>query len=459
MERERKVVMVPYLAFGHMMPFYQLSLALVKHGFHVYYISTPNNISRLPAPPHTLSHLLHFVPFPMPLLPTCPLPIGAEATVDLAPEMVPRLAEAYDLLRQPVKEFVASLSPDWLIIDFLAHWMVDIGRELSVPVLCFSAFAAATKLFFGPPQYLIGEGRKRVRSTVESLTKPPPWVDFPSKVAFKHFEAFGTLMGFYGGEKPPADRICKSLEGCRAVAIRTCNEFEGEYLHAYAKALGKPVIPTGLLAPQPTKKTNFTDEKWIDSFRWLDNEKEKSVTFVGFGSECKLKREEIHEIARGLELSGLPFLWALRKPSWAVLDDDTDLFPRNFLQNTSKRGRVCIGWAPQMEILAHSSVGASLFHSGWGSVIETIQFGHRLVVLPMMVDQGLNARLLVEKGLAVEVERGEDGSFSAEGIAKALREAVVAGDGDESLRKAAAVASDHELQEKYVYEFVKFLET
>ncbi|CAL5397596.1 unnamed protein product [Camellia sinensis] len=34
------------------------------------------------------------------------------------------------------------------------------------------------------------------------------------------------------------------------------------------------------------------------------------------------------------------------------------------------------------------------------------------VVLPIVIDQPSNARLLVEKGLAIEVERGEDGSFS-----------------------------------------------
>ena len=41
----------------------------------------------------------------------------------------------------------------------------------------------------------------------------------------------------------------------------------------------------------------------------------------------------------------------------------------------------------------------------------------------------MNASLLVDKDLAVEVERGKDGSFDRDGIAKALRLAMVAEEG------------------------------
>lgn len=218
----------------------------------------------------------------------------------------------------------------------------------------------------------------------------------------------------------------------------------------------KPVIPVGLLVPEPPKKINFTDKKWMDTFHWLDNQKEKSVIFVGFGSECRLTQEEIHAIARGLEISEIPFLWVLRRPHWANCDD-TDILPIDFIKNTLEKGRVCFGWAPQMEILAHPSVGASLFHSGWGSAIEALQFGHRIVVLPFAMDQALNARFLVEKGLAIEVERGEDGAFTGEGIAKALTDAVVVGVGGERLREVAAIVSDRELQQGYMDEFINFL--
>ena len=130
------------------------------------------------------------------------------------------------------------------------------------------------------------------------------------------------------------------------------------------------------------------------------------------------------------------------------------------VKKTSNKGRVCIGWAPQQKFLAHPSIGGSLFHSGWGSVIETLQFGHNLLVLPFINDEPLNARFLVDKGLAIEVERGEDGSFSREDIAKSLREAMVLEKG-ESMRiktsEAAAIVGDQELHRHYIASFVHFL--
>lgn len=43
----------------------------------------------------------------------------------------------------------------------------------------------------------------------------------------------------------------------------------------------------------------------------------KSAVFVGFGSECKLRKD--FEIAYGLEVSELLFLRAPRKPSWQLM--------------------------------------------------------------------------------------------------------------------------------------------
>ncbi|CAL5338647.1 unnamed protein product [Camellia sinensis] len=150
------------------------------------------------------------------------------------------------------------------------------------------------------------------------------------------------------------------------------------------------------------------------------------------------------------------FLWALRKPTWAI--EDLDSVPIEFTDRTLERGRVSFGRAPQREILEHPSIGGSLFHAGWGSVIETLQFGHSMVVLPLIIDQGLNARLMVEKGLAIEAERSEDGSFSRDDIAKALKQAMVSKEGDEMrarLREAAKMAGHQKLHDGDEHEDTK----
>lgn len=467
MERETKkihVVLLPPPAFGHMIPFYQLGVALAKAGVYVSYISTPKNIQRLPQPPKHLSPMINFVSIPLPVLDSNPLPQGVEASVDVPMDhQVQYLTKAFDLLQKPLEKFVVEHSPDWLIIDFITPWAADVGQDCGVPVLGFSPFSAASMLFFGPPEYLTGDGQKRVRSSLESLTSPPDWVTFPSLVAYRCFEAAGTLTRIFGEDATgmsPATRIAKTINVCQAVALRTSRELGGEYLTLYAKLIGKPVIPAGLLPPEKPKERQIEDDSWIETFKWLDQQEPKSVVFVGFGSECKLSREQVYEIAYGLEESEIPFLWVLRKPNWA--NDVVDALPPGFFERNfdDRKQKVCIGWAPQMEILAHPSIAGSLFHAGWGSAIEALQFGHYLVVLPFVVDQGLNARFLVEKGLAIEVERGEDGSFRRSDIATAVRQAMVGKEGEgmrARSRDVAAVVGNRELHDGYIAKFVEYL--
>ncbi|KAL6290339.1 hypothetical protein ACE6H2_007849 [Prunus campanulata] len=460
------VVMLPWSAFGHMMPFFQLSIALAKAKVHVSFISTPKNIQRLPKISPDLQPFIHLVSIPFPALTSGFLPEGAEATVDIPFEKMDNFKIAYDLLQQPIKQFIGDQLPDWIIVDFSAHWAVEIGKEFGVPLVYFSVFCAATCVFLTSLENISKANTDHdVLPSPESLTSPRDFGTFRSTIAYRKHEAVDMHAGFYelnDSGISDSDRHNKILLACQAVAMRSCNEFEGEYLEAYKNKIGKLVIPTGLLPPeQPSAKREISSDGSPNNviFDWLDKQKPKSVVFVGFGSECKLSKEQVFEIAHGLELSELPFLWALRKPKWA--NSEADALPPGFVERTSEKGLVCLGWVAQMEILGHPSVGGSLFHSGWGSVIETLQFGHVLVVLPFIIDQPLNARLLVEKDLAVEVKRTEDESFCKDDIAKTLRHAMVAEEGEKlrsNARKAAKVFGDHKLhQDHYLGQFVHYL--
>ncbi|KAL6124107.1 hypothetical protein ACLB2K_076622 [Fragaria x ananassa] len=464
MVKELHVVMLPWSAFGHLMPFFQLSIALAKAKVHVSFISTPRNIERLPKIIPDLQPFIHLVPIPFPPLEPDFLPEGAEASVDVPVQQYANLQVAVDLLQTPIKQFIADKMPDWIIADFFTHWVVDIAKEYAVPVAYFSVFSAATCVFFGPPEHLTGATRNGVLPTIQSLTSPPEWITFPSLLALKDYEAVKRLLSWEVNKTGMcfAWRLAKIVSASQVLAIRTCSEIEGDYLEVYKKITGKPVIPTGVLPPdQPGKRAEGEVNSDASMFDWLDKQKPRSVVFVGFGSECRLSKEQVHEIAHGLELSELPFIWGLRKPNSTRSHEVDDFLPLGFTDRTSEKGLVCFGWVPQMEILGHPSIGGSVFHSGWGSVIETLQFGHCLVVLPFMYDQPLNARLLVEKGLAAEVKRNEDGSFNREEIAKSLRLAMVEEEGEQlrsNARKAAAVIGDHKLQhDHYIGAFVDYL--
>ena len=88
------------------------------------------------------------------------------------------------------------------------------------------------------------------------------------------------------------------------MAGRSCVEYEGEYLNLLGNLMGKPVIPVGLLpSEKPAEGTEIqiSNGSWVRNFKWLNNQNPKSVVFVGFGSECKLAKDQVHEIAYGLE--------------------------------------------------------------------------------------------------------------------------------------------------------------
>ncbi|XP_059301604.1 putative UDP-rhamnose:rhamnosyltransferase 1 [Lycium ferocissimum] len=460
------VVMVPWLAFGHVLPFFQLSIGLAKEGVHVSFISTPRNIKRLPKVPPNLAPSVNLVEFPLPALDSNLLPEDAEATLDIPSDKVQYLMVAYDLLKQPIKHFITREKPDWIIVDFSPYWVAEIARDLDIPILQFSVFTAATLQFFGQLDSGHEVQKKESKPLHELLLSPPQCGDFQSTVAYKKYEVaelFAAIAAENASGKSSMEREAIVGNASRAMALRTCAEFESEYL-VQPRNYKKPLIPVGLLLPEELpvdERTLACQPNWKKISKWLDEQKPRSVVFVGFGSECKFSKNQVHEIAKGIQLSGLPFMLILQKPRWAL--NDIDALPSGFIAATEGRGLVHIGWAPQKEILAHPSIGGSLFHAGWGSAIETLQHGHVLVVLPFVFDQGLNARLLVEKGVAIEVKRNEeDGSFSGNDIAMSLREAMVLKEGEElraRARKVAAIFGDRKLHDSYVKNVVEYLKS
>lgn len=108
---------------------------------------------------------------------------------------------------------------------------------------------------------------------------------------------------------------------------------------------------------------------------------------------------------------------------------------------TQSKGLVVLGWAPQQEILAHPAIGGCLFHSGWGTTAEALGHGLPLVLLPMVSDQGLTPKLLVEKQVGYEVPRNEDSSFSRDVVAASVRRVLVEEEGEQLKLKAAEMQS------------------
>ncbi|KAM7523824.1 hypothetical protein LguiA_013726 [Lonicera macranthoides] len=446
------IAMFPWLAFGHITPYLELAKLLAQKGHKISFISTPKNINRLPKIPPNLTTLINLIKIPLPQVEN--LPQNAEATTDLPYDKVQYLKIAYDAMSGSIEEFLQVERPDWIFYDFAPFWVGPIAAKLGIPSAFFWILNAACLGFFGPVEVLkYGDDD---RKPPEGLTVPPKWVPFETTVAFRLFEVVKMIDAFTGNDSGVTDlfRIGACIEGCDLLAVKSCSEFESEWFKLLQELHRKTILPVGLLPPTAHNSgITENDESWLVTKKWLDKQEKGSVVYVAFGSEAKPSQNELTEIALGLELSGLPFYWVLRKQRGPT---DTELIelPNGFEERTKGRGVVCTSWAPQFKILSHDSVGGFLTHSGWGSVVEAVALGRALILLTFLADQGLNARVLEEKKMGYCIPRNElDGSFTSDSVAKSLRLVMVEEGGKvykDKVKEVSGLFGDRDRQDNYV---------
>lgn len=241
----------------------------------------------------------------------------------------------------------------------------------------------------------------------------------------------------------------------KIVLVKGFREIEGEYVDYLSDLLGKKFVPVGPLVQNPSYDKSDSS-KIMD---WLDDKAKGLTVYVSFGSEYFLKQEDMHELAHGLELCNLNFIWVVRFPKGEKKTLEESL-PLGFLDRVGERGLVVEGWAPQAEILVHDSIGGFVSHCGCSSMMESMKFGVPIIAMPMHLDQPLNARLVGKIGVGEEVERSEVGKLEREEVAAVIRRVVVEESGG-GVRENARLMSERikakgdEEVEDVVMEFVK----
>ncbi|EOA25746.1 hypothetical protein CARUB_v10019108mg [Capsella rubella] len=450
------VAMFPWLAFGHFVPYLELSKLMVQKGHTVSFISTPRNIDRLlPRLPEDVSSAINFVKLPFPG--HNKLPEDAEATIDVPLHLGSYLKIAFDGLQVPLTEFLESSKPDWLLQDFAPYWLPPIASRLGIKNAYFSAYNCACFAIHKPP------GFEEYRTSPEDFLTSPKWVPFETPAFCQQFESKFIFNGFMlessEGDIADVDRIAGVLNGCDIFVVRSSNEYEAEWFTLVQQLYGKPVIPVGVLPPKPEEKFKDTDT-WLATKKWLDSRETNSVVYVSFGTEAKPSQTELNAIALGLELSGLPFFWVLRtqRGPW---DTEPLELPEGFEERTADRGMVWRGWVEQLRTLSHDSIGLVLSHSGWSTIIEAVRFAKPMVMLSFVYDQGFNLRVVEEKKIGRMILRDDTtGSFTKEDVTKSLRLVMDEEEGKvyrENVKDMKKVFGDMEQQDRYVDSFLDYL--
>ncbi|KAK8952748.1 UDP-glycosyltransferase 78D2 [Platanthera guangdongensis] len=198
-------------------------------------------------------------------------------------------------------------------------------------------------------------------------------------------------------------RMGQRLPRAAAVVLPTLAAFEQD-LFVYGK-LNLPLLigPLNLLSPT----TPISDKEHC--LPWLDSYASSSVAYVAFGTVAFLPPAELAELAHGLEDSGVPFLWSIKKDLRSGLPD-------GFEERTRLRGKL-VSWAPQVPVLSHPAVGVFVSHCGWNSTLESISAGVVMLCKPIFADQRMVARAMEEM---LGVGRYFDDVITREGFVTAV---------------------------------------
>ncbi|XP_004236774.1 UDP-glycosyltransferase 79B6 isoform X1 [Solanum lycopersicum] len=494
-----QIVMFPWLALGHIIPFLNLSNELAKKGHKISFL-LPKNAQIKLQNLNLYPNLITFHTLKIPHIHG--LPYGAETTADVPRSLETLLATAMDELYDEIKSFLQNLKPHFVFFDF-AHWVTEIALEIGdINTICYKLTSPATSaisLIRSPEKsvFMASTAAEKVRpppateiggiktlcyktvcpatsayslvrspeksvfmaSTAAEKVRPPP--GYPSTTVVLH-EHEAKLLEFlfqeYGKGVTIYERLTKGMTLCDAIALKTCREIEGTFGDYIATQFKKPVLYTGPVLPDPEKGP--LAEHGLSN--WLEKFEPGSVVFCAFGSQLILEKKQFQELVLGLELTGLPFLVVLKPPEGT--NSVEEALPEGFKERVQEKGLVLACWVPQLKILTHKSVGCFVSHCGYGSMWESLALCDcQLVLLPSANDQTLSARMMEQDlKVGVEVKKDENGWFSKESLCKAVK-CVMDKDSQvgclvkENHRKWKEVLSSPGFMSNYIDSFIQIL--
>ncbi|KAL2905714.1 UDP-glycosyltransferase 71A15 [Bienertia sinuspersici] len=318
------------------------------------------------------------------------------------------------LVKFAVEGRVQAGSTVGFVLDMFCSGMVDVADELNVPSYIFftSGVNMLNLLFYF--QSLV-DGKEVDIS--DEFNDPNVEFDVPG------FEARvkGSVVPAVFLDKENRSWMTlyqpRSFKKTKGILVNSFEELETYGIKALFDQVAEGsiprVYPVGPIL-QPNNKSRGGSQEQADEehsiMQWLDNQPSSSVVFLCFGSMGTFHESQVKEMANGIENSGHRFLWSLRKRPiegkvWVPNKQETfvEALPDGFLERTADRGKI-IGWAPQVSILGHSSVGGFVSHCGWNSTLESLWFGVPIAAWPLYAEQQLNAfELVKELGLAVDI--------------------------------------------------------
>ncbi|XP_058101318.1 crocetin glucosyltransferase 3-like isoform X2 [Magnolia sinica] len=418
------IVMFPFMAQGHIIPFLTLAKLLDdRTPYTITFVSTPLNIKNLQSslPPDTSIRLTS-----LPFNPSDHgLPSNAENTNSIPFHLFIHLCQATQTLQPSFYHLLTSISqqdcgpPLCIIGDIFLGWTVDVARQFDIFHVAFSSCGAYSMAAY----FSLWLHLPHAKTRLETFQLP----GFPETFRL-HRSQLASYLREADGSDPWSVYIQKQISLSLHSNGMLCNaieEMETTGLEIFRRIIaGIPVWCVGPLIPPSFIDSSSSSSSHslklslgrtgkepgisIDSCTsWLNLHHPRSVLYISFGSQNTISIPQMMELALGLEASGKPFIWVIRPPIGFDVSEDfrVEWLPEGFEERITetKRGMLVKKWAPQVEILSHGSIGGFLSHCGWNSMVESLSQGVPLIGWPMAAEQFYNAKMMEEELEAVRV--------------------------------------------------------
>ncbi|XP_027342911.1 UDP-glycosyltransferase 92A1 [Abrus precatorius] len=446
-ERKQSIVLFPFMAQGHIIPFLALALQLEKRkNYNIIIVNTSLNIKKLASTlPSNSSIKLIEIPFNSE---HHNLPPNTENTDVVPYHLVIRLIQASTTLRPAFKQLIQNIINQQqqlcIIADIFFGWTAGVAKELGVSHVIFSGcssfgLACYYSLWINLPHRRVDshhfflpdfpEARAIHRTQLPANISEADGIDAWSIFQRKNFSDWVNSDGFL---------------------FNTVQEFDSVGLNYFARKLNRPAWAIGpvLLSTGSGSRGKGGGIDPQLCREWLNTKPSNSVLFVCFGSMNTISGSQMMQLGTALERSGTNFIWVVRPPIGFDINSEfraEEWFPEGFMEKIlqSNRGLIVHDWAPQVEILSHEAVSVFLSHCGWNSAMESLSHGVPILGWPMAAEQFYNCKVLEEEvGVCVEVARGKSCEVRYEDILAKIE--LVMGERDKGLemRKKAGEVRD-----------------
>ncbi|KAJ3694761.1 hypothetical protein LUZ60_000138 [Juncus effusus] len=384
------ILLIPFPAQGHMLPFLDFTHLLSLHNFSLTILTTPLNLPLL-SPLLSKSPSIQTLSLPFPLSPH--IPAGVENSKNQPPSFFAVFVHALNGLYAPLLTWIKAQSDTnnpirAIISDFFLGWTQPLAKEIGIPRIAFSPSAVLGTAVL---HSLLRRLPKKLDLSDDNY--PISFPEIPGLPIYPWYQ-MTLLYRTYKDDDPISVSVRQNfiwnLESWGFVS-NTFKALEEKYLAQPLEDFGfKRIYAVGPLKPidDAIDRGGVTSLPAGEVMTWLGKWREGSVVYVSFGSQAILPPSQASLLANALEKSGVCFVWAMR---------ENTVLPQGFEERNKEKGMIIKGWAPQVAILNHESIGWFLTHCGWNSVLESITARKPLIAWPMTADQYVNARFLIEE--------------------------------------------------------------